>query len=369
MKTDLNQSREELNQIDRQIAELFDARMRVTPDIAQYKLASGKPIYDPEREKQVIRRVQDMFPQRSEEFREELATLFHTLMDLSKEQQKREIGQNQTASAAYYGVPGSFTHEAMESFFGSGLRTRNYLSCEDIFRSVAEGKVQYGVVPIENSTTGIISDVFDCLSRYPLYIVREGVLLITQNLLGIPGATTDGIREVYSHAQGFAQAERYFAAHPEWNRVPFYNTAKSAQHVAELKDPSKACVASLHAASVYGLEVLARGIQDNPENYTRFIAVSRNMEVSPDADRISIYLKLKHEPGALHRVLGEFAGSHVNLLKVESRPIPGHIWEYSYFVDLAGNVGDEAVVRALQAAKPLCLDWKLLGNYKSRVTE
>ena len=364
--TGLEESREKINAIDREIAELFDRRMQVVLDVAAYKQEKGLPVFDPEREKQVIKRVQEAYPHRSREFLNALGSLFRTMMDLSKEEQIRALSAGKPMTTAYYGVPGSFTQIAMERFFGEETESRNYLSCREIFRAVAEGSVQYGVVPIENSTTGIIHDVYDALSEFPVYIVREGVVEITQNLLGTQDATLEGIREVYSHAQGFAQSEAFFTGHADWNLIPFFNTAKAAQHVAELEDPSKACVASLKAAGIYGLKVLKEGIQDAGENYTRFIAISRTMESRKENNRISLYLRLEHKPGSLYRALEAFAENGINLLKLQSRPVPDRVWEYGFYADLEGNANDEAVVRALREVRPLCLEWKLLGNYPGR---
>ena len=364
MAADLSKSRAQINEIDRQIADLFDRRMQISTEVARYKMETGKPIFDPEREKQEIAAIQERFPQRDEEFRQSLAVLFQTMMDLGKEHQKREMARGESQlKTAYYGVPGSFTHEAMEQFFGSHTDAQSFLSCKEIFQAVAQDKVQYGVVPIENSTTGIINDVYDLLSSYGLYIVREGVVPITQNLLGIPGATLSGIREVYSHAQGFSQSEQFFSAHPDWNLIPFFNTARSAQHVAEQQDSSKACVAGLKAAQIYGLSVLAQGIQDSGQNVTRFIVLSKVMETGPEADKISLYLRIAHRPGTLYHALEVFSRHRLNLLKIESRPIQNQVWEYSFFIDLEGNAEDPQVVEALREIRPLCLEWKILGNY------
>ncbi len=362
----LEESRKKINEIDREMAELFDRRMQIVLDVAAFKQAKGSPVFDPEREKQVIRRVQEAYPHRSLEFREALGSLFQTMMDLSKEEQVRALSAGKPISTAYYGVPGSFTQVAMERFFGEETESRNYLTCREIFRAVADGTVQYGVVPIENSTTGIIQDVYDALSEFPVYIVREGVVEITQNLLGTQDATLEDVREVYSHAQGFAQSEAFFTKHSGWNLIPYFNTAKAAEHVAEMGDPSKACVASRKAAGIYGLKVLAEGIQDAGENYTRFIAISRLMETRPENNRISLYLRLEHKPGSLYRALEAFARNGINLLKLQSRPVPDRIWEYGFYADLEGNANDEAVIRALREVRPMCLEWKLLGNYPGR---
>ena len=366
MAVDLQESRKKINAIDAQIARLFEERMQVSTDVARYKMETGKPIFDPDRERQVIERIKERFPYRDEEFRGALAVLFQTIMDLGKEHQKREMARISEPKVAYFGLPGAFTHEAMEQFFGAHADASHFLSTQEIFQAVEEGKVRYGVVPIENSTTGIIQDVYDGLSQYNLYIVREGVVPITQNLLGVPGATLEDVREVYSHAQGFAQSEQFFSKHPDWNLIPYFNTAKGAEHVSKTGDKAKACVASLKAAEIYHLEVLQKGIQDNDRNITRFIVLSKLMETSAEANKISLYLKVSHQPGTLYHALEAFSRHHLDLLKIESRPIPQQIWEYGFFIDLEGNVEEERVQEALREIRPLCLEWKLLGNYISQ---
>ena len=363
MSVDLEESRRKLNEIDEQLADLFDKRMRITMDVAAYKQEHGKPIYDAAREAQVIERARQRFPYRSEEFRRELGTFFQTVMDLSKEQQAREIRTENVLHTAYYGVPGSFTHEALGLLYGSGTIEKNYLSCEEIFRAVAEGSADYGIVPAENSTTGIIYDVYDCLAKYPVYIVREDVLSITQNLLVIPGTQLSDIKNVYSHAQGFAQSSVFLANHPDWTQIPYYNTAKSAEHVAELGDRANACIAGIKCAELYGLEPLVTRIQDRDKNFTRFYAIARTIQQHEDANTLSLYVKLRHEPGSLYRMLSVFAKYDLNMLKIESRPIPGQIWEYGFYIDAQGNVEDPKVQEALREIRPLCLEWKLLGNY------
>ena len=363
MSVDLEQSRQKLNEIDEQLADLFDKRMRITTDVAAYKQEHGKPIYDAVREAQVIERAKQRFPYRSEEFRRALGTFFQTVMDLSKEQQAREIRTENVLRTAYYGVPGSFTHEALGLLYGSGTIEKNYLTCEEIFRAVAEGKADYGIVPAENSTTGIIYDVYDCLAKYPVYIVREDVLSITQNLLVIPGTELSDIKNVYSHAQGFAQSSAFLADHPEWKQIPYYNTAKSAEYVAELGSKENACIAGIKCAELYGLEPLVTRIQDRDRNFTRFFAISRNIEQHEDANTLSLYVKLRHEPGALYHMLSVFTKFDLNLLRIESRPIPGQIWEYGFYIDAQGSVEDPKVQEALREIRPLCLEWKLLGNY------
>lgn len=361
---DLSSLRVEINEIDRQLSSLFDRRMQITKDVALYKVAHHMPVFDRNREEQVIERVISEFPNRDEEFHRALRILYQTMMDLSKENQQRYVQAQDVVG--YQGVPGSFSYEALEKFYGSVVEKKNYLTFEEVFQALEKGEIRYGVLPIENSSTGIINDVYDLLGRYRFYIVEECSLKIEQNLLGIRGASIEDVREVYSHPQGFSQSAEFFAKHDGWNLLPYYNTAKSAEYISELKDPSKACVASRKAAELYDLIVLKDCIQDLKQNYTRFVVISPNMELKPDADKISLYFTLAHQAGTLARVLDEVSKRHLNLLRIESRPIRGQIWEYSFFMDIEGNAEDPNVKDALVRIKEQCLEWKFLGNYRRR---
>ncbi len=361
MSEEIQSLRQQINEVDEQLAELFDRRMTISKGVALYKKEHNLPIFDKEREQQVLARVVEAYPNRDQAFHKSLVTFFQTVMDLSKESQKQWITDQ--VAIGYYGVPGSFSNEALECFFGTDGVYKSYRTFEEEFQALAEGEIRYGVFPIENSTTGIISEVYDLLAAYDFYIVREGSLRIEQNLLGLPGATLEEITEVYSHAQGFAQSAEFFSGHPNWTLIPFYSTAKSAERVAKEQDPRKACVAGKKAAKLHGLEILQAGIQDNSQNFTRFVVISPNMEVPTGANKISLYFTLEHKPGSLFAALEEISKRGLNMLKIESRPIKGQIWEYSFFVDLEGNVDDPSVADALRMARQHCIDWKILGNY------
>lgn len=359
---DLTEIRQEINAIDAQMGQLFDRRMQLAKDVALYKEAHGLPIFDKAREEQVLQnRIKD-FPNRDADFLEAVQTFYQTMMDLSKKAQARWI--EQPVKVGYYGVPGAFTHEAFQQMFGEETPSMNYQTFEEVFQALEKKEIRYGVVPVENSLTGIINDVYDLLGRYDFYIVKEYTLAIQQNLLGIPGSRMDQIREVYSHPQGFAQSAEFLSQFPEWKLIPYYNTAKSAHMVSEEKDPKKACIAGKSSAQLYGLEILREGIQDHSQNYTRFVVIGTNMEAGPSADKISLYFTLEHRPGSLFAALEEFSRQNLNLQRVESRPMKGKVWEYGFFVDIEGNLEDERVVKALKGVREHCHSWKILGNYK-----
>ena len=236
---------------------------------------------------------------------------------------------------------------------------------EDVVAAVMDGTVRYGVLPIENSSTGGITEVYDLVRRYGANIVGEKIVKVEHCLLGLPGASLDDITEVYSHPQGFSQCRAFFKKHPAMQQFNYYNTAKAAEMVAEKKDVHKAAVAGAQAAEQYGLAILARGINTNQSNYTRFIIISRQQELAADADKITLIVSLKHQPGSLYRVLSHFARYQINMTNIESRPIPGQPWEYYFHMDITGHLTDEAVQKALNDLPEDTTECKILGNYRA----
>lgn len=266
----------------------------------------------------------------------------------------------------YMGVPGAYSHLALQQYFsGQPVEARNFMLFEDVVAAVMDGTVRYGVLPIENSSTGGITEVYDLVRRYGANIVGEKIVKVEHCLLGLPGASLDDITEVYSHPQGFSQCRAFFKKHPAMQQFNYYNTAKAAEMVAEKKDVHKAAVAGAQAAEQYGLAILARGINTNQSNYTRFIIISRQQELATDADKITLIVSLKHQPGSLYRVLSHFARYQINMTNIESRPIPGQPWEYYFHMDITGHLTDEAVQKALNDLPEDTTECKILGNYRA----
>lgn len=272
----------------------------------------------------------------------------------------------ETIPVGYQGVPGAYSHLALQQYFaGQPVKAHNFMLFEDVVAAVMDGTVRYGVLPIENSSTGGITEVYDLVRRYGAFIVGEKIVKVEHCLLGIPGATLDDIREVYSHPQGFSQCRAFFKEHPAMEQFNYYNTAKAAEMVAQKKDIHKAAVAGAQAADQYGLAILARGINTNQSNYTRFIIISRQQELAPEADKITLIVSLKHQPGSLYRVLSHFARYQINMTNIESRPIPGRPWEYYFHMDITGHLTDEAVQKALADLPEDTTECKILGNYRA----
>ena len=269
-----------------------------------------------------------------------------------------------TFHVGYQGVPGAYSYLAMKQYFaGCTLTAEAYPSFDDVVEAVKEGSIQYGVLPIENSSTGGITTVYDLIRHNDINIVGEKIVKVEHCLLVCPGTRLEEVRKVYSHPQGLAQGHAFFKAHPELAECPYTNTAKAAQFVSGQKDHSLAAIAGAQAAEPYGLEVLLRGIQTNQSNYTRFVIVSRQAEIPPEANKITLVVSLPHKPGSLYHVLGHFEQHGINMTNIESRPIEGRPWEYFFHMDITGHLNDAAVQAALAGLSLENARYKLLGNY------
>ena len=267
----------------------------------------------------------------------------------------------------YQGVAGAYSEMASLRFFGEDCRCQGLPTFEEVFQTVAQGGADYGVVPIENSSTGAIRQVYELLGRYECYIVGENTVKVEHCLMAPHGATLDTITHVYSHEQGLFQCEPFLARHPGWVGVAHGDTAGSAQYVAQTGDITKAAICSSRAAELYGLEILARGVNYNSNNTTRFVVVSPVMELREGADKISAVLSLPDEVGSLHEVLTIFAVHGLNLVKLESRPLPGRSWEYLFFLEFDGSLADPAMDGALQELSQASAEMRVLGNFKSNL--
>ncbi|MDV0441965.1 prephenate dehydratase [Methanorbis furvi] len=279
-----------------------------------------------------------------------------------------ETGLNTTRipspKVGYQGVAGSFGEQAaLECFGSSAISIQNYKEFDDVLAALEKNEIEYGVLPIENSTAGDVLEVADIITTRNLYIVGEHIIRVRHNLLGIPGSSTENIREVYSHTQAISQCREFLRTHPGMIAYPYANTAFAAKYVAEADDPKKASISSLRAAELYGLAVLKKNIQTAKNNYTRFVILSRHMEISEKCDKISLVFSTTHTSGALYSVLSHFAYNGLNLLKIQSRPKPGTPWEYVFFLDLAGNLEQANVLIALGKVREQSSWFKLLGNY------
>ncbi len=271
------------------------------------------------------------------------------------------------AVIGYQGIPGSFSEEALHRYFPNASETKNFRYFEEVFQRLHDCHIDYGILPIENSNTGMIFEVYDCLQSYNLYIVGETYLQVAHHLLGVPGSSLESIEEVYSHPQGFKQSRRFLRSYDtRWQLIPYHNTAISARYVSEQNDPAKAAIASLRCRDIYGLQVLNDNIHDEAQNFTRFIIIGRQLEYDNSADKLSLVYSLPHRVGSLYTSLGVFAERGINLLGLQSRPIQGRPWEWYFYIDLAGSLDDTHVREALDAMGTLTQDLQVLGCYGAR---
>lgn len=266
-------------------------------------------------------------------------------------------------TTAFAGTEGSYAEEAVIRFFGEDSKRKGMASFENVIKSLIDGTADYGVLPIENSSTGSISEVYDLLSRYTCFIVGEVQIAVSHCLMALPGASIDGIKEVYSHEQGFSQSRTFLSEHPDWKCIPWHNTAVAAKMVADSDDLSYAAIASRRAAKIHGLTILAEDINTSGANTTRFVVVSRVPEKRENQNKISIAFCLPHEAGSLYNLLGIFEHHHLNLCKIESRPLADTKWEYMFYLDFIGNETDASMKEIITEVIASTRRFYFLGRY------
>ena len=264
----------------------------------------------------------------------------------------------------YQGEPGCYSEEAAVGFFGPEVSSRGLAWFPDVFAALERGEADYAVLPVENSSTGAIRQVYDLLAQYNYYEVGECQVKVEHCLMALPGVALEDIQTVYSHEQGLMQCERYLDAHRGWRRVPTLDTAGSAKQVAESGDRTAAAICSRRAAQIYGLHILAEGVNYNAMNHTRFVVVSPVLELRPGRNKISTVFRLPHQSGSLHEILTVFAVQGLNLLKIESRPIPGRGWEYLFFLDFTGDLAAPEMDGVLHELGQLAAEFRILGNFR-----
>ena len=373
---DLAELRLEIDKIDRQMVELFEQRMDVSKEVAEYKVAAGKKILDKERENQKLKAVKAMT--HTDFNRHGVEELYKQLMAMSRKLQYQMMEEHalgrlpfvmvdkiekENVRVVYQGVEGAYAQQAMFAFFGEEVSHFHVERWRDAMDAIAEGMADYAVLPIENSTAGIVNDNYDLLEEYDNYIVGEQILSIQHALLGTQDAELSDIRTVYSHPQGLMQCAKYLDFHRDWRQVSLLNTAVAARKVAEDGDKSQAAIASVLAGKQNGLKVLAEGINQSGLNSTRFLIVTNQPVFCRDAKKVSICFELPHESGSLYNVLSHFIYNNLNMSRIESRPIADRNWEYHFFVDFEGNLNDSAVKNALRGIREEALNLKILGNY------
>lgn len=374
---ELQEIRKDIDVIDKKIVDLYKERMNLTSEVASYKIATGKQVLDRERELSKLKVLETLAD--TDFTRHGVRELFEQIMSTSRKKQYQlltacgkveDLGFAEIPSlqmdgirVVYQGVEGAYTHQALASYFGEETECFNVDTWRDAMEAIKSEKADYAVLPFENSSAGIVAENYDLLKEYGYYIVGEQKIKINHCVLGLPGVNFGDIKKLYSHPQALAQCSKFLEAHREWEIIPAKNTAMAAKKVEEDKDPTQAAIASSMTAELYGLDMLAEGVQNNSMNETRFIIVSRKNEYVSGAGKISICVQLKHESGALYHALSHFIYNGLNMTSIESRPIQGRNWEYQFFIDFDGNLKDAAVQNALRGLKEETLDLKIFGNY------
>jgi len=373
---DLLKLREQIDEIDANIVELYEKRMEVSKNVAKYKIETGKKVFDKAREEEKIRKVKSLT---HNEFNSHgIEELFEQIMSISRKLQYQMIAENggynklpfikvdsletEKARVVFQGAEGAYSHAAMLKYFGDKVNSFHVDTFRDAMIAIDEGRADFAVLPIENSTAGIVSEIYDLLVEFENYIVAEQVIKIEHCLMAVPGTKMEDIKTVYSHPQSLMQSARYLNNHA-WQQVSMQNNAFAAKKVADDQDKSQAAIASETVADLYGLEVLEKGVNQSSSNSTRFIIVTNQKIFMEDAKKVSICFEVAHESGSLYHMLSHFIYNNLNMNKIESRPIEDRNWEYRFFIDFDGNLSDSAVKNALRGLREEARNMKILGNY------
>lgn len=374
---DLGKMRDEIDVIDSEIVRLFEQRMNICENVAQFKIETGKPVFDKSREQDKLKTLGSKAG--SEFNRCGVEELFQQIMSISRKRQYQLLQENgieeptnftkvdsinkENVTVVYQGVEGAYSYGAMKTFFGDDVKNYHVATWKDAMEAIKHGRADYAVLPIENSTAGIVQDNYDLLTEYDLVIVGEQIIRCQHVLTALKGATLDNIRTVYSHPQALMQCREFLDTHKEWHQMEWSNTAAAAKKVSEEGDLSQAAISSHYAAEHFGLDILSENIFTNAENSTRFIIVAKEKIYAKDAHKISVSYELPHESGSLYNSLSHFIYNGLNMTKIESRPIMKRNWEYRFFVDFEGNLSDSAVKNALRGLKSEVQNLRVHGNY------
>lgn len=368
--------RDEIDVADKALVKNFETRMELCKEVAEYKLKTGKAVFDRNREIEKIQKLRDVA---SDEFYAHcVEELFNQIMSMSRKMQYRllrEEGINNdigfemvdeipkdNVEIVYQGLPGAYGQQAANAYFGDDAKCHYVKTFKDAMVDLSKGKADYAVLPFENSTAGIVTDVFDLIVEFDNYIVDTFEIPVDHAVLGVKGAKLEDIKKVYSHKQAFMQSEEYIEAQG-WERVEYINTAISAKYVADENDKSIAAVASVKAAEIYGLDVLAEHINQANGNATKFIVVSRKKIARKEAKTICISFEMPHESGSLYTMLSHIIYNDLNMTMIQSRPVPDRNWQYRFYIEFEGRAAQSGVVNALSGINAEAQNMKILGNY------
>ena len=377
---DLLELRDEIDQIDSQIVDLYERRMAISEEVAEYKIAVGKKVFDKQRE---VSKLETLSRKGTTPFlKHGIRELFEQIMSMSRKRQYQlltEHGQTEkpdfkevdhlnykNAKIVFQGTEGAYSQLACDRLF----TMPNVFYCatfEAVFAAIEKGLCRYGVIPLENSTAGSVNAVYDLMMQHNFRIVRSVRLKIDHCLLAKPGTKLSDIKEIYSHEQAISQCGRFLQSLPGVTVVRCENTAMAAKRVAESDRTDVAALSSRACVGLYGLESLASSVQDQGNNYTRFICIAKDLEIYPGADRTSLMMVLPHKPGSLYKVLSRFYALGINLNKLESRPLPERDFEFMFYFDLETSVYSPQFQQLMGELPVLCEEFSYLGSYREVV--
>ena len=381
-KLDLEEIRSRIDHIDRKLVELIEERLEIVKEVALYKKENNMKIFDRKREEEVV--YKNLSNVKNEELKHYIEIILKDIMDSSKEYQKFKIGSPKKyvnsldfngKKLGYTGVPGAYAYEVMINLLknsknsdgSTGVRAKEILSFNthrELVEGVENGKVDFAILPIENSIVGEVRDSIDLINKRNIYIVGEVKHKIEHNLLGIKGSKIEDIKRVYSHEQALMQCSEFLGKYPEWEKVKMNNTALSAKYIGDTKNKENACIANMETREMYNLELLQPDINNEKENFTRFFIVSNKNLICENSEKISVITSTKNESGALMKLLKVFSDYGLNMVNLKSRPKTNKPWEYYFYIDFEGNLEEENVEKALEEIREKSIYLQILGNYK-----
>ena len=379
---DLQEARNSISRIDEELTSLFVKRMELSKEIAAYKKDNHMSVFDRSREREVVNHVCDLA---GKDFETYIRVLYGTLLDVSRSYQRQLIGATSSlkervqeairntdpvfpsrAVVACQGVEGAYSQNACDKLF-SLPNIMYFNSFSGVFQAVESGLCRYGILPIENSTAGSVNEVYDLMKKHNFYIVRSIKLRIDHNLLAKKGTKLSDIKEIYSHQQALDQCSEFLKSLKGVKITVCENTAVAAKFVAESERNDVAAISSKNCAELYSLSVLSNTVQNNDNNYTRFICISKSLEIYPGADKVSMMFSIAHKPGTLYNVVSRFSTLGLNLTKLESRPMPGKDFEFLFYFDLNASIYDEKVPELLGEFDDEFDPFTFLGSYSEMI--
>lgn len=374
---DLLELRNRIDVIDGELTKLFEERMKVAAEVGKYKQENNVPVFNREREREVLNKATANV---SEDLQSYTKTLYQTIFELSRSYQKRiiypeskfskmladatsgtPVARPDRASVACQGVEGAYSQFACDKMF-TYPSIMYFSGFEDVFKAVDSGLCRYGILPVENSTAGSVNKVYDLMNQYKFYIIHSLKLFIGHALLAPEGVALGDIKEIFSHEQALNQCSEYLAKLGVKVTV-CENTAVAAKKVANSGRKDCAAIGSKDCAELYGLNVLKSGIQNTDNNYTRFICISKNLEIYPGATKTSIMMTIPHKPGSLYNIISSFAALGLNMTKLESRPLPGTNFEFMFYFDIDASVYSENLRILLNELEHDAEQFSYLGSY------